>query len=207
VGFDLDYWTVRVLEHGLPPAPQRLKPSETIALARWRGTRHGAVLFIRLWRNGQFDSEVAITERNPDGSWAEPSMSAGGPWIDEPLVRPSAGWDGDPVLWLGMTGSGECIAVRGAAAKTIAAIGVEHAGRHSQFEIESPSGAFVVGVENPQQPVLFGLDHEGRRVDGAAFRAVIDDFPATPDNWPDGGLGRSIAIIESDGLTRDEPAS
>jgi hypothetical protein len=47
------------------------------------------VLFPRLWRNGQFDSEVAITARNEDGSWDEPSMSAGGPWIDDPLIRPA----------------------------------------------------------------------------------------------------------------------
>jgi hypothetical protein len=64
------------------------------------------VLFLRRWRNGDIDSDCAISERDADGSWIEPSSSGGGGWIEYSLARPDAGWDGDPVLWIGSSGFG-----------------------------------------------------------------------------------------------------
>jgi hypothetical protein len=102
MGFDVGEWTVRVLEGGLPPLPDRLEPGgQTVPLALWRGERYGAVVFVRLWKNGQPDYDCAITERAGDGSWQEPGGWGGSAWIEDPLVRPGEGWDGDPVAWLG----------------------------------------------------------------------------------------------------------
>jgi hypothetical protein len=101
MGFDIEEWTVRVLEDGLPLLPGRLERGETLPVAFWCGERYGAVLFVRLWKNGQPDSDCAITERAPDGSWLEPSGWGGGPWIDDPVVRSTTGWDCHQVAWLG----------------------------------------------------------------------------------------------------------
>ena len=146
LGFDIGEWTVRVLEEGLPALPRRMDASQTVPVAVWRGDRHGAVLFVRLWRNGRFDSDCAISERGADGSWEQPMVWGGGPWLDEPLVRSQSGWEGWPAVWLGTTGADDVLAVRGAASARVAAIRVEQAGRVSLLPVDSPCGAVVVGV-------------------------------------------------------------
>jgi hypothetical protein len=197
MGFDVGEWTVRVLEQGLPDLPDRLEPSQTVPLALWRGEQHGAVLFVRLWRNGQFDCDLAITERAVDGSWAEPLGWGGGAWIDDPFVRPDEGWDGDPVLWLGIGATHDCLAVRGAAAATVAAIEVEHEGERWQVPVDSPTGAFVVGVENPREPILRAVDDAGRPLAAESFTAVVPEWDS-PD--PDAGTWTAVAkCTSSDG--------
>jgi hypothetical protein len=106
VGVDIHEWTRRILEEGLPPLPSALEPGKAVPIAMARGERHGAVLFIPLWKNGNVDCDCAIAERGEDGSWREAQMSGGSGWIANPLVRSETGWDGDPVLWLGRTGMG-----------------------------------------------------------------------------------------------------
>ena len=196
----------------------RLDPGRTIAIALWRGERHGAVVFIRLWRDGTtIDYDCAIAERAADGSWDEPSAWSGGPWMPDPLVRPDDGWDGDDVVWLGLQAelrpledeeewmpAGGAIAetdfvevaadlpeeakqallaqhmakvdaemtpdpdeyvvraVLGAASMRVGAIGVEHGGRSWTVPIESPCGAFIVGIEGPGVATLQPLDRDGR---------------------------------------------
>jgi hypothetical protein len=221
MGFDIEEWTVRVLEDGLPPLPDRLELGQTVPVAFWRGKRHGAVLFVRLWKNGQPDSDCAITERAPDGTWEEPSGWGGGPWIDDPLARSENGWDGEHVVWLGSNAIGGAFveddlpdwitevatpdgvagaevvtvpadmpqdevdamfealdaahearhlaemadsdvrAVLGAASTQVVAIEVEHAGRRWTVPIESPAGAFVVGIEGRGPATLRALDANG----------------------------------------------
>ena len=213
MGFDIDAWTVRVLEQGLPPLPARLEPSQTVPIALWRGERYGAVLFVRLWRNGNVDSDCAITERAADGSWEEDVFAGGSGWIQDPLVRSENGWDGDPVIWLGTTGMGfgvepedetdepgmhpvivkvpaglsedesralveahaqrerearqalwdqfDVRAIVGAASARVAAIEVEQGGRKWEVPIESPCGAFIVGLEQPGPATLGVLGHDG----------------------------------------------
>ncbi|MEA2466598.1 MAG: hypothetical protein QOJ57_724, partial [Thermoleophilaceae bacterium] len=116
----------------------------------------------------------------------------GSGWIDEPLVRSRAGWDGDPVAWLGSYGIGlgdadpseyesglldhhalDVRALLGAASEQVAAIAVEHGGRTWTVPIESPSGAFIVGLEAPGPATLRVLDQDGRPLpdaDGATER-------------------------------------
>jgi hypothetical protein len=181
VGFDVFEGTVRVLEEGLPPLPQRLEPSQTVPVAVWRGESHGAVLFVRLWRNGNMDCECAITERRAGGGWEEPMGSGGGGWIDDPLVRPEEGWQGDAVLWLGESGSNGVRAVRGAASKRVSAIEVEQAGRRRSLPVESPCGAFVVGIESQEPAVVRALDEHGRAlIDAAGAPAEIAVSDALP---------------------------
>ena len=99
MGWDFAEETVRVLTSGLPPSPPEPSPGLTFAAACHQGDRFGAVLFLRLWRNGQWDSDTAITERSEDG-WAYPSACGGGGWLN-PYERPAAGWDGEPIALLG----------------------------------------------------------------------------------------------------------
>jgi hypothetical protein len=227
MGFDIAEWTVRVLEDGLPPLPDRLELGQTVPVAFWRGEKYGAVLFVRLWKNGQPDSDCAITERREDGSWDEPSSWGGSAWIDDPLSRPADGWDGDPVVWLGSSGRGEVAdeddwpgwarelptgdpagetsseivavpsdmpeeevdamfaaldekrraeeladsaeldvrVIEGAASMRVAAIEVEHAGRRWTVPIDSPAGAFLVGIEGRGPAALRALDASGATLD------------------------------------------
>jgi hypothetical protein len=121
------------------------------------------VLFVRLWRNGSMDCECAITERSAGGGWEEPVGSGGSAWIDDPLVRPEDGWQGEHVLWLGVSGSDGIRAVRGAASKRVSAIEVEEAGRSWSLPIDSPCGAFVVGIESPAPATVHAIDEQGGR--------------------------------------------
>jgi hypothetical protein len=177
MGFDIGEATVRVLEEGLPTLPTRLEASQTVPVALWRGERYGAVLFVRLWRNGNVDSDCAITERAANGSWEQPSGWGGSGWIDDPLVRSETGWGGDPVAWIGSTGIGsraedenfavahtglDVRALRGAASSRVAAIEVEQRGRTWTVPIESPCGAFIVGLESPGPATLRVLDRDGQ---------------------------------------------
>jgi hypothetical protein len=57
VAYDIGEQTVKVLTEGLPALPDRFEPSQTLPVALWRGERNGAVLFLRLWRNGNYDSD------------------------------------------------------------------------------------------------------------------------------------------------------
>lgn len=224
MGYDIAEWTVRVLEDGLPPLPERLEPGQTVPVAFWRGERYGAVLFVRLWRNGQPDSDCAITERAANGSWEEPASWGGGPWIDDLVVRSETGWDGDQVAWLGSLATGdepveappdwvtkvrtpdgvsgaEVVAVPadmprdevdamfaareaawdarlleaarnsdfrailGTASTQVSAIVIEHAGRRWAQTMDSPAGAFVVGIEGRGPATLRALNASGTVLD------------------------------------------
>lgn len=180
MGYDIGEQTVKVLTEGLPGLPESFEPTQTLPIALWRGERNGAVLFVRLWRNGNYDSDCAISERAPNGSWEEPSSWGGSDWVDDPLRRPDEGWDGDPVVWLGrsaLESEGRVVRVaEGAASKRVAAIEVEQAGRKWLHPIESPCGAFVVGVESPEPATLEALDQQGQPLydaDGHASRATL----------------------------------
>jgi hypothetical protein len=188
VGTNIERWTVQVLEEGLPPLPSQLEKGQTVPIALWRGERYGAVVFVRLWRNGQVDHDCAITSKAGDGSWEEPSSYGGSAWIDDPLRRPESGWDGEPVEWIGTTGIQEVRAVKGAASLEVAAIGVEQGGRNWQVPIDSPCGAFVIGIEDPAPVILRALGADGQplRGEGASWPLpALDDEDLLADDAPD----------------------
>ena len=66
-------------------------------------------------------------------------------------------------------------ALLGAASAQVAAIEVAHAGKTWTVPIESPCGAFIVGLEAPGPATLRVLDHDGRPLadaDGATERVA-----------------------------------
>ena len=156
------------IERRLTGAALGRSPARTFAAAMHRGEYFGAVLFLRLWRNGTWDSDTAITCRD-GASWAYPSSCAGGGWAN-PYHRPDDGWDDEPLLICGGTGSGmddeeehfrSATAVDGLAAKRVASIEYTIAGTTFTYPIESPIGAFVIVVEGEVQPTLSARDHDG----------------------------------------------
>lgn len=185
---------MQVLEEGLPPLPERLEKGQTVPIALWRGERYGAVVFVRLWRNGQVDHDCAITSRADDGAWEEPSSYGGSAWIDDPLHRPESGWDGEPVEWIGVTGIQEIRAVKGVASLEVASIGVEQSGRKWRVPIDSPAGAFVVGLEDPAPVILHALGAGGQLLSGndTSWRLPALDEGLVHDDAPEwgGAIGR-----------------
>jgi hypothetical protein len=171
MGWDFAEETVRVLTSGVPPAPQVPSPGVTFAAACHRGDRFGVVLFLRLWRNGQWDSDTAITERTEDG-WDYPSACGGGGWLD-PYERPAAGWDGEAIAILGSSQVGSetedgvfdgATAVEGLASPDVAAIDYRLRETTWRYAIDSPVGAFVIVVEGEIEPMLRAVDRGGRHL-------------------------------------------
>jgi hypothetical protein len=166
--WDFSEETVRVLTDGLPEPPPAAVPGLTFPAALHRGGFFGAVLFLRLWRNGNWDSDTAITCREGTG-WAYPSSCGGGGWTD-PYNRPIDGWNGDPLMICGGSGSGMddddgnvryATAVDGLAAKAVAAIEYTTAGKTLRYSIDSPLGAFVIVVEGEERPMLSARGGDG----------------------------------------------
>jgi hypothetical protein len=223
VGRDLEEFAVTVLSTGLPPLPGALDTGMPVPIAVWRGDRFGAVLFARLWTNGNVDGECTLVERAAAGDWGEVIGSGGGGWIDDPLVRNETGWRGDPVLWIGSSGIGltpdevdpeppfvpvhprqlgvsrpqivrvpeglddeqarahvdqviqqqrrrrearwdtlDLRVLRGVASTRVRAIEVEQGNRRWEIPIDSPCGAFLVGLEQPGPAKIRVLGHGGR---------------------------------------------
>jgi hypothetical protein len=223
VGRDLEEFAVAVLAAGPPPLPSGLETGVPVPLAFWRGARFGAVLFVRLWTDGNVDGECTLVEREADGTWGTVIGSGGGGWIDDPLVRNETGWHGDPVLWIGSSGLGlqpddedreppfvpgdakrlgvsrpEIVRVpedldeeqvrayvdrateaerhlrearwdrldlrvlRGLASEQVHAIEVEQGDRCWEVPIDSPCGAFLIGLEQRGPATVRVLGHDGR---------------------------------------------
>jgi hypothetical protein len=189
MGTDIGQWAVQVLEHGLPPLPAELERGQTVPAAVWRGDQAGGVLFVRLWKNGQPDSEIAIARRGADGSWEVPSWG-GGPWVDDPMMRPADGWDGDAVAWLHHSGQftqGDNDGMRaqaGAAAEGIAAIRVEQAGRTWSVPVDSPCGAFIVVMDSLRPARLCAIDEHGTEAGPCVELEDISDL-MRDEWWPE----------------------
>jgi hypothetical protein len=167
MGWDFAEATVRVLTGGLPAPPPVPVPGVTFPVAVHRGERLGAVLFLRMWRNGRWDSDMAITERDGEG-WVAPWSCGGGGWGD-PYQRPEDGWDGEPLLIHGSAsyeserddGSvTRASAIAGVAAPKVARILCTNEATTFTYEVDSPLGAFVIVVEG-DDPSLVGLGNDG----------------------------------------------
>jgi hypothetical protein len=192
MGYDIEEETVRVLEHGFDGPPASLGPSQTAPFAVWVREPYGAVFFIRRWRDGTFDTDCAITERAPDGSWEYPQGHGGGGWCD-PFDRPPDGWDGDPLVWGGEVGRGvgddPWVSVNVAQAMASPVVKV--------LEVLDFNGAVVdvVRVRDDTGVVIVGLVGEGthtvvaRGADGAVVRdasgrEIRDVFEPEDDDHP-----------------------
>jgi hypothetical protein len=168
VSYDARAEVLGILEHGLPPLPSPLVPEQGAAVAAWRGDRHGCVLFTRVINDGMDDdADVAVVERAEDGSWVR--IAGGGEFDPDRLARQRPEWAAFDAL----VASGLTIAdfrwVLGIAPERVAAIEVERAGERLRLPIDSPVGAFVIGIEGPGQATLQPLD--------------ADDRPVGPSEW------------------------
>jgi len=168
MGWDFADDTVRILETGELDVPASPVPSLTFAAAMHRGERFGAVLFLRLWRNGKWDSDSALTARAPDGRWEAPGGCGGYGWVD-PYVRPET-WDGRHLCTMGGHGTivedvdglqRELVAVDGIAGQHVRTILVESRDGSFEYELTSPLGAFIVVVEGATPPQLTPFDERG----------------------------------------------
>ena len=168
MAWDFSVETVSVLTDGLPQPPAPPVPGQTFPAALHRGERFGAVLFLRLWRNGNWDSDSAIAARAIAG-WEEPGSCGGHDWIN-PYPRPADGWDGQPVRVLGTWRKEtqadddsliQIAAVEGMTASCVTAIHCETHQGSFIYPVDSPLGAFVIVVEGDELPSLTPLDAEG----------------------------------------------
>jgi hypothetical protein len=168
MGWDFASETARVLTEGLPDPPRPPAAGVTFAAALYRGERFGAVLWLRLWRNGGWDSDTAVTERDGAG-WAFPSACGGGGWVD-PHDRPEDGWDGQPLVVLGQgqqtteLEDGTCehvTSVEGMTSTRVASLLCSTPGGSFVHPVDSPLGAFEIVVVGEDPPTLVALDTEG----------------------------------------------
>jgi hypothetical protein len=188
VAYDLEGVALEVLERGLPEVPSDLAPDgSTVPVARATWGDFGAVLFVRRWRNGQWDCDTAVTRRDRNGKWLEPSGYGGGPWIETGLRRPAAGWDGFPIVWMGSAGcdlerdDGEydfIVGYRAAAAATVAAVRVEQGDVNYTAQIASSAGAVIVLAYGDRPARLSALDATGSVMSYGDGTASVETFRA-----------------------------
>ncbi len=166
MGWDFAKEAVRVLSEGLPEAPRSPTPGHTFPAALHRGDRFGAVLFLRLWRNGQWDSDTAITRRGGHG-WAEPSACGGGPWVNPYEHGRELGGDVEVFSTIGsreVTPDGEpedVVVVEGMVRPGVAGVLCRTSRGTFRYDIDSAVGAFVIVVEGNEEPSLVPVDHSG----------------------------------------------
>src|SRR4051794_10001269 len=84
---------------GFAARPRRGEP---VMVARWIGESHGAVLALRLRRDGIWDGTTSLFTRVRD-AW-ELGVEGGGGWPD-PTDRPPGRGSGEHIEWFGVTGT------------------------------------------------------------------------------------------------------
>ncbi len=213
MGLDIASDTVRILEEGLGPPPSALERGQTAAFARWVREPHGAVLFIRRWRNDQYDTDCAITSRDSKGSWAEPTSWGGGGCRD-PFDRPVDGWGGEPVVWEGEAGTmtgpeyGEVLVrvYSGMASRSVAYLDVldQTERAYDRVWVRDDTGVFLVGVVGvaPYSVVPRGvegaplLDAKGREHRRVLASSHLSPYPEALERLigPDGAASFDVGL-------------
>ena len=186
-----DEWSTWVLDHGLPRLPSTLGHDDAVPVARWVGTRFGAVLFVD-WGGDSDDedglylsSEIEVFRRVGDG-WEPPSSGGGGGWFDPPFARPDVppdyavlghfhsgggpleGPSDDEARWTYSSAYG----LTGTAAQTVE---VEDEDGTIEAPIESPLGVFIVAADATHRAVV-----RIRRGDG---RILLEQQFSPPNYW------------------------
>lgn len=207
MGFSIERETVRILKDGFAGPPPSLERGETAAFAAWVREPYGAVFFMRRWKNGQWDTDLAITTQSSNGEWIEPAGYSGSGWRD-PYDRPSAGWQGQPIVWEGETSStvgeeGQDVVVsvfEGMASPQVAKLEVIDAQGQlvDAIDIRQDTGVFIVGVIGEESHTVIARGHDGSIIRDGKGREIRDVFDATGDDFPFEALKRLHE--ESDGL-------
>jgi hypothetical protein len=175
--FPLDNETARVLNCGLPESARNAGLDYTGPVAYWRGERYGVVARLE-HSDGSYHLTNRICELHPNGEWGN---RGGGRCylLHHPTDWSGERWNERQVDWVaGLSFEGEAAATfgwaRGDVAKIEARVGDSAMAR---VDIESPFGAFVIGLEPPADGELVALDHRSNpilRSDG-----TIESFTVT----------------------------
>lgn len=161
-----------VLNLGLPDPPMSPAPGVTFPAARHCGQRFGAVLFLRLWRNGQWDSDTVICARGDNGNTQV--AQGGGGWLD-PYRRTG---DEPPLTVMGSTGTwiedddgSELLvtAVEGACSPEVSAIQCTTLSDSFIYPVESRLRAFVIVAPGPVARTLTALDASGNELQSLRY--------------------------------------
>jgi hypothetical protein len=180
--FPVDDEVARVLDSGLPPASAREAGLDyTGPVAYWRGERYGVVAYFE-YSDGTYKVSNVICELHPDGVW----VLRGGGGCDlthHPADLAGERWAGRRVDWAaGVSLEGEAAATIGWASAGVVRIEARVAeSAVAHVDIESSSGAFVIGLEPPVDAELVALDHDSNpilRPDGSP-----ESFPVTADHF------------------------
>lgn len=211
-------WSEWVLDHGLPRLPDVLNDGEVVPVARWAGSRFGAVLHVsRYWDDDdgedRLDSEVEVFRRT-DARW-EPSNGGGGSgWFDPPFERPGLGprevFGGHEHCSGGPEWS--CCAVDGVAGADAMWVEVVDAAGVERQPIESPFGAFIACSDGALAATVRILDADesellswtfGGHFDSQGFPPALAGFADFSPGTAQGALGSDeVGIIQ---LSTGEP--
>jgi hypothetical protein len=181
--FDEDFmadWSLWVVEHGLPDLPEEVRKGESVPVARWAGPRYAAVLHVQ-WMWGHDDpsedylaSGIDCLVRAGD-RWESTDGGGGTGWPSARLVRPG---DIAPrqVRRLGLHGESgvayACSVAYGVAGTDAAYVELVTGPGTQRWDLESPTGAWVVGWEST-------LPAEVRILDDSSQLLAVESFLAT----------------------------
>lgn len=162
-----------VLDNGLPELPESLEPGHGIAAARWVDGDFGVVLCVYRRVPDADDDPVDFDEYGYDvrgyfrhnGEWEALNGSGGSSWPDPPFARLSELRQyGIASGHMHAEGAGnELVRIAdGFAGPGVMTIEVSHNGAVTQMPVESPIGAWVVGVVGEGPAAWTARDADGR---------------------------------------------
>ena len=169
----MEDWSLWVLEHGLPPLPDRVSIGESVTVAFWAGPLVGAVLHIQaiaadphLDEPESFDTEITCFRRVGD-RWDAANARGGTDWppgssLARIEVAPGfVGFSGE------MTASGDgptCTAIDGVVGVDARSIELTDTSGTVRRSVEAPLGVVVVGVSDSRPVTIRVLDSSDREL-------------------------------------------
>jgi tetratricopeptide (TPR) repeat protein len=171
---------ISVLEHGLLPLPDVLRPEMAIPVAYWKAEQCAVVLVMTFPRHGRNEPAPmamrVIYSRGDDDRWEPPTHIFGFSFSHDPIGSPESvrDMDGRPMVYGGGSQAGKVTPGRpasiatGRAAPVVKYLAVIKDGHEDRRPLESHFGAWVVCTEQPGSFEVAGLDASG---------AVLARFP------------------------------
>jgi hypothetical protein len=166
-------WSLWVLDHGLPPLPDRVGFGESVPIAYWAGPQIGAVLHIQATaadphagEPARFDTEVTCFRRVGD-HWDAADAGGGTDWpagasLARIQVAPGyVGFGGE----LNASGDGPvCTAVEGVVGDNARWIEVTDPAGTIRRPVDAPVGVIVIGIPAARPVTIRVLDSADREI-------------------------------------------
>lgn len=164
---------ISVLEHGLLPLPEVLRPEMAIPVTYWKAGQCAVVLVLTFPRHGRNEPAPmamrVIYSRDDDGRWEPPTHIFGGSFSHDPIGSPESmrDMDGRPMVYGGSSHADKVTPGRpasiatGRAAPEVKYLAVIKDGHEDRRPLESHFGAWVVCTEQPGSFEVSGLDANG----------------------------------------------